>query len=517
MSQADATRFLEQSSFGPTPAAVAQVQGLGIPAYLDQQFATPATGFSGYSYMDPNEAVGCPSTASTTCARDNYSLFLLQMQFFRNALNGTDQLRQRVAFALSQIMVVSGVEIFQPYGMADYQNMLLNDAFGNYRQLLADVTLSPVMGHYLDMANNDKPNPTTGINPNENYGREINQLFSIGLVKLNADGTPQLDNNGNSIPTYDQNTVEGFSSVFTGWAYPPRPGGTAKFPARINYDGQMAAFASHHDTGTKALLNGTVLPAGQDQATDLNQALDNIFNHPNVGPFIGRQLIQQLVTSNPSPAYVSRITAVFNNNGQGVRGDLKAVVRAILLDPEARGDVKTDSSYGKLREPVLLLAGLLRGIGGATQSDGEYLRNVSSAMSQNVYDAGSVFNYYPPSYPLRGSTTLSGPPFGIYDPATALTRANVINKLLTSSVAPDSTVTGATGTSLDLKAWQAAAANIPTLVAQINQLFFHGAMSATLQSALTTTLNAIPATDTTDRAAAALYLALASSEYQVEH
>jgi len=287
------------------------------------------------------------------------------------------------------------------------------------------------------------------------------------------------------------------------------------FYAPINYDGQMTAVAAHHDQGSKLLLSGTTLPAGQDAATDLNQALDNIFNHPNVGPFIGRQLIQQLVTSNPSPAYVSRISAVFADNGQGVRGDLKAVVRAILLDPEARGDVNTDSSYGKLREPILLITGFLRGIGGATQSDGEYLRNVASALSENVYQAGSVFNFYPPDYPLHG-TSLSGPPFGIYDPATALTRANFVLKLLTSNVAADSTVNGATGTSLDLGAWQAAAADPSTLVTQINQLYFHGAMSTSLQNALAQTVNAIPAADVVDRAGAALYLALASPEYQVE-
>ncbi|MDR3418530.1 MAG: DUF1800 domain-containing protein [Nevskia sp.] len=514
VSQADATRFLEQSSFGPTPAAVTQVQQMGFAAYLAQQFATPATGYSGFSYLTSNQAVGCPTGSASTCARDNYSLFPLQMQFFRNALTGPDQLRQRVALALSQLMVVSGIEVNQPYGMADYQNLLLNDAFGNYRQLLYDVTLSPPMGRYLDIANNAKANPAKGTNPNENYGREVMQLFSIGLQQLNADGTPKLDGSGNPIPTYTQPTIEGFSSVFTGWVYPPRQGAPV-FPAPVNYDGQMVPVAAQHDENSKLLLNGTTLPAGQDPATDLNQALDNIFNHPNVGPFIGKQLIQQLVTSNPSPAYVSRVSAVFADNGQGVRGDLKAVVQAILLDPEARGDANTDPNFGKLREPILLITAFLRGIGGATQSDGEYLRNVSAALSQNVFDAGSVFNFYPPNYPLHG-TSLVGPPFGIYDPATALTRADFIVKLLTSKIAPDATVTNATGTSLDLTAWQTAAADTGTLVTQINQLFFHGAMSGALQASLTQTVNAIPAADTADRAGAALYLALASPEFQVE-
>lgn len=466
--------------------------------------------------------VGCPTGSASTCGRDNYSLFLLQMQFFRNALTGPDQLRQRVAFALSQIMVVSGIEINQPYGMADYQNLLLKDAFGNYRQLLEDVTLSPVMGHYLDMASNDKPNPSKGINPNENYAREINQLFSIGLVQLNADGSSKLDGNGQPIATYDQSVVEGFSSVFTGWTYPPVGSAAAKFPDPLNYDGQMVAIPEHHDPGAKTLLNGSVLPAGPNpatapsQAADLKQALDNIFNHPNVGPFIGKQLIQQLVTSNPSPAYVSRITATFNDNGHGVRGDLQAVVRAILLDAEARGDANSDINFGKLREPVLLLASVLRGIGGATQSDGEYLRGASAAMSQNVFQAGSVFNYYPPSYPLHG-TTLVAPPFGIYDPTTAVNRSNTVLRLLGPAIAADGSVAGATGTSLDLSAWQTAAADNATLIGKINQQFFHGAMSPTLQNTLAQNLNNIPVSDPADRARSALYLALASPEYQVEH
>jgi uncharacterized protein (DUF1800 family) len=515
VTQADATRFLEQSSFGPTPATVAQVQQLGFSAYLAQQFATAPTGYSGFSYLTSNETVGCPTGSAATCARDNYSMFPVQMQFFRNALTGSDQLRQRVALALSQILVVSGIEVPQPYGMADYQNLLLKDAFGNYRQLLYDVTLSPPMGAYLNMVNNNKANTAAGDHPNENYGREVLQLFSIGVTQLNADGSQQLDSSGNPIPTYTQSTVDGFSSVFTGWTYPPLSGATAKFGDPVNYDGQMVAIAANHDSGSKQLLGSTTLPAGQDAATDLNQALDNIFNHPNVGPFIGKQLIQQLVTSNPSAAYVSRITAVFNNDGTGTRGNLQAVVQAILLDPEARGDVETSSSYGKLREPILLLTALLRGIGGSTQSDGEYLASASSAMSENVFDAPSVFNFYAPAYPLQGSS-LVAPPLAIYDPATVFSRVNVIGKLLTSTIAPDTTVSNATGTSLDLSGWQAASGSASGLMTQINQLFFHGAMSTTLQNSVVQTVSAIPATDTTDRAAAALYLALASPEYQVE-
>jgi uncharacterized protein (DUF1800 family) len=212
--------------------------------------------------------------------------------------------------------------------------MFQNDAFGNFSTLLTDVTLSPVMGNYLDMVNNDKPG--NGVDPNENYAREVMQLFSIGLEQLNHDGTPQLDGSGNPIPTYDQDTIEGFAHTFTGWTYPTKPGATARWRNPEYYGGPMIPFDNHHDTGSKLLLNGVTLPAGGTTQGDLTAALQNIFNHPNVGPFISKQLIQRLVTSNPSPEYVSRVAGVFNDNGSGVRGDLKAVVTAILLDQEAR-------------------------------------------------------------------------------------------------------------------------------------------------------------------------------------
>ncbi len=201
-----------------------------------------------------------------------------------HALNDADQLRQRVAFALSQVFVVSGIEIYEAYGMADYQNMLLNDAFNNFRTILQDVTLSPVMGRYLDMAVNDKTNTTLGTSPNENYGREVLQLCSIGLYELNADGTQKLDASGAPIPTYDQDVVIGFSAVFTGWTYAPLSGATSKFSNPINYDGVMVAFDAHHEPGSKLLLDGHTVPAGQTSAQDLSAALDDMFNHPNVGP-----------------------------------------------------------------------------------------------------------------------------------------------------------------------------------------------------------------------------------------
>src|SRR5579863_9969195 len=353
LASADAARLLEQASFGVTASDLTHVQSVGIDAYINEQLAYTPTQYTGFAYAPNTAPAGCksdgsnPPDASSLCARDQYTPFQVQRAFFTHALNNPDQLRQRVAFALSQIMAVSSVEIYEAYGLADFQNVLLRDALGNYRTLLEDVTLSPTMGHYLDMANSDETNPQTGTVPNQNYAREVLQLFSIGLVELNPDGTPQLDANGAPIPTFDSATIEGFASVFTGWTYPPLAGAASHWTNPINFDGTMVSFPDHHQSGNKALLNGVTIPTGQSPEQDLANALDNIFTHPNVGPFISRQLIQHLVTSNPSPAYVGRIAAIFNNDGSGVRGNLQAVVKAILLDPEARAGDAAPSSDGE--------------------------------------------------------------------------------------------------------------------------------------------------------------------------
>ena len=523
LTEHEAGQFLDHSSFGPTAASIAALRRLGLARYLQDQFDIPATGYHGYAYFPADHTLGCPTGAAPTCSRDNYSIFPLQMQFFRNALTGPDQLRQRVAFALSQIFVVSGTEIIQPYGMAAYQNLLLDDAFVNFKQLLKDVTLSPVMGDYLNMVNNNWKRNSKENDPNENYGREVLQLFSIGLVELNEDGTPKLTNatdEGSTIPTYSQKQVEGFSAVFTGWTYAPRPGETGKWTNPKNYEGMMSAFDAHHDNaGGETLLNGVVLPANGDQSKDLDQAIENIFNHPNVGPFIGKQLIQQLVTSNPSPSYVKAVAGKFNDNGHGVRGDMRAVIAEILTNPEARLKDERGSSSGKLREPALFIAGMLRGIGGATQSDGEYLRTQSGSMSEPIFDANTVFNYYQPSYPLPlPDSTLVGPPFGIYDAASSFVRYNFVNRLLAGPVAPDGSVTFVTptGTSLDLSAWELVAADSASLIDAIDRRFFPNPMSKSLGAALGIVLGQIPETDRAGRVRAALYLALTSPEYQVE-
>jgi uncharacterized protein (DUF1800 family) len=518
-SSADTVRFLNQATFGPTASMLAYVQNTGIAAFLEEQFVAPVTGYPFFPYYPPTAPASCtydstnPTSQASLCSRDNYSLYQVQIHLFQNALTAPDQLRQRVAWALSQIMVTSGLENQMAYAMADYQQILLNNAFGNFRDILYQVTLSPAMGNYLNMVNNDKANPKLGTSPNENYAREVMQLFSIGVNQLNIDGSIVLDSNGQPVPTYTQATVSAFAAAYSGWTYAPLPGvAQAKSHNPTNYSAPMVAVEANHDETAKTLLNGYADAAGQTAEAELNEAIDNIFNHPNVGPFVGSLLIQALVTSNPSPGYVTRVAQAFNNNGQGVRGDMKAVLRAILLDSEARGNVSANPNFGHLREPVLFITGVLRALDGA--SDGVYLSGQASNMGQNVFYAPSVFNYYPPNYNIPG-TTLLGPEFGIQNAATSFARSNFTNNIVFgNAIGPDPTVTGSIGTSVDFANLQAITDPVQ-MIAQINTLMFAGNMSAALQNAILTAVLAVPATSPLTRAQTAVYLAVTSPQYQV--
>jgi uncharacterized protein (DUF1800 family) len=526
-STADTVRFLEQASFGPTSAEVTRVRNMGFRAYLNEQFAAPMSSYPSLTLMPTDNTQGCPNGSAATCNRDNYSMYLLQRQFFTNGLYGSDQLRQRVSWALHQILVVSGTDVNQPSWMSPYLQTLDRNAFGNFRTLLNEITLNPGMGLYLDMLNN------TRSNPNENYAREVLQLFSVGLDKLNIDGTPQLDSQGNRVPTYDQTTITNFARVFTGWRLAaPKVTTINGVPFNVfNYqDPMIVTSEANHDNAQKVLLDGVVLPAGQTSSQDLTAALNNIFNHPNVGPFIGRQLIQQLVTSNPSPAYVERVARVFNNNCAGLypdspcsgaRGDLKAVVTAILLDPEARGDIKTDPRYGRLREPAQLITDILR-VGNAksadltTNSDG-YLAPNALTLDQDVFRPPTVFNYYPADYVIPGST-LSGPQFGILSTTTSLRRANFVNTIITTGVARSAdTVNGnaPNGTRLDLTAFQALASDPTALVNELDRLMMHSSLSPTVKSSIITAVSSVSSSNTLSRTQMAVYLVASSSQYQI--
>ena len=347
-----AARLLDQASFGPTLSDIQNVENIGIDAYITNQFNTAYTPLA--NITSPLPAVCLAANTPTVCE---------ESEWWQTALNGKDQLRQRVAFALSEIFVISSNSV-NATTITYYHNMLAQDAFTNFSTIMHDVSVSPGMGAYLNML--DSAKAPTGQIANENYARELMQLFTIGLYELNADGSQQLDGSGNPIPTYTQAQVQAFAKAYTGWTYATASGGVpTSYPNNTpNYFAPMVAVESEHDTTAKTLLNGTTLPSGQTAAEDLAGALSNIFNHSNVGPFVCRQLIQHLVTSNPSPAYVSRISAVFADNGSGVRGDMQAVIRAILEDSEARaGDTDPTFDGGHLREPILWITNFFRAVG----------------------------------------------------------------------------------------------------------------------------------------------------------
>jgi len=503
-SAADATRLLEQATWGPTPALVQHVQSLGFDGFLDEQFNAPASSYPTLPlFPTTRDTTACPN--GSACQRDNYTMYPVQNRFFVNGLYGADQLRQRVAFALHQIIVVSGVDITQPSWMTPYLQTLDRDAFGSFRQLLYDITVNPAMGNYLDVNNNTK------TRPNENYAREVLQLFSIGTSRLNLDGTQQLDGAGQAIPTYDQTTVNNFARVFTGWRFAP---GATGVP---NYIDPMVVNETQHDTGSKTLLNGVTLPAGQGTAKDLADAIDNIVNDPNVGPFISKQLIQHLVTSNPSPAYVARIAAVFNGSG-GSRGDLRAVVKAILLDPEARGDAKTDANYGRLRHPAQFILSVLRAFNarsadGTADSDG-YLNPQSVNMGMDVFRPPSVFSYFSPSGVVAGTNGVRGPEFALFTTSTALRRINFVNTMAFSRIAVSTNAPN--GTSLDLSSMQALAGNPAQLVDALNAQLLHGTMSGEMRQSIIDAVSAVASTNPLKRARTAVYLVATSSQYQVE-
>lgn len=505
-SYANTVRFLEQSTFGPTPELIAHVQRIGFDAFLEEQFVAPMSGYADLPLMKQTPPNKCKLDSPSTCYRDNYTMYPLQRQFFYNALYGDDQLRQRVAFALSQIFVVSGRDITLSSWMVYYLKTLDRNALGNYRQLLYEITLNPAMGNYLDMVGNSK------TSPNENYARELLQLFSIGVDELNLDGTPKLNERGEHIPAYDQNTISNFARVFTGWNFDRNPAVNI-----LNYKDSLRFSAYNHDTDAKTLLNGLALPANQSGEQDLNAAIDNIFNHNNVAPFICKQLIQHLVTSNPSPAYVARIAQVFNDNRTSPN-QMRAVVKAILLDSAARGDTKNAyPNYGHLREPAQFITNILRAFNaksadGSDKSDG-HLNPYSALMGQDVFKAPSVFNFYRPDTRAPG-TNILGPQFGINTTATAIQRLNFVDKIVFNGIA--TSVDAPLGTSLDLSPMQSLAQDSAKLVEALNKLLLHGTMPAEMRGIVTNAVERIPASDSLLRARTAVYLVASSPQYQIQ-
>jgi uncharacterized protein (DUF1800 family) len=474
-----ATHFLENATFGPTGSEIANVLARGRDGWLAYQFSRPESPMP--DGLDANQ---------------------VRAQLYLNMSNGSDQLRQRMMFALSQYIVVSANKVGTGPELIPWVRMLSRNAFGNYRTLLTDVTLSPTMGKFLDLAYSRKASATSS--PNENYARELLQLFTIGLWELNQDGSLKVDASGQPIPTYDQRTIAEFSRALTGWTFPVQPGSTSSNSNPPYFVGQMEARVTTHDTGAKTLLRGVVLPAGQTTTADLHAALDNIFQHPNVPPFVATRLIRSLVTSNPSAGYIERVANVFANNGDGVRGDLRAVLTAILTDAEALRFSGSDA--GRLKDPLLHVIGLGRALG-ARVTDPNAFMYLFNNLTQRVLTPATVFGFYSPLAALPGSSGLYGPEFQIYPPALAIQRANFIYSILNGNL-------GA-AYAIDLTPYINVAAVPASLVDAVDHHLMFGRMSAQLRQILLTTTAAISASNTRQRALGALYLAAISSEYAV--
>jgi len=503
MPASTAARILEQATWGPSAASIAELQTKGFELWFQNQVAAPISTY-------PNQPANTTVNGITVV---NTDLTPVQRQFFQNALGKPDQLRQRVAFALSEIWVVSQQSVVRS---AAYFPPLLNifqkDAFGSYQQLMYDVTLNPAMGHYLDMLNNNKATATSS--PNENYGRELMQLFTLGLNNLNQDGTLALDQNNNPIPTFTPATVSAISAAFTGWTY-AQTAGTANYTIPM-IPTEKNGVETQHDTTEKLLpfigpegqTSTITLPAGQTAELDLDEALTALYSQPSLAPFVVTQLIQHLVTSNPSPQYVLDVVNVFNSTN----GNLQQVVYAILTDPAARaGDNGLDydtSTFGHFREPALLLANLLRGLNGAV-SPTSTVYNFSAALGQALFQEPSVFSYFSPQYEIAEG--VFAPEMQLHTTQTAVIRANDISTILYKNTLD-------AGTTFNISEFVTAAqTSTAALETAISNRFFHGMMSETLTAAINQALSDPKTNTPTLQAQAALYLALTSGEYQVIH
>lgn len=492
MTDRAAARFLDQATWGPTPASIVELQKVGIADWLSVQFA-----------LNTSDLPDQPILA--TNGKPNRQLAPVQRAFFQNVVMGDDQLRQRVAFALSQIWVVSqqsGVKF--AYAFPPYWRIFRDNAFGNYRHVIKAVTLNPAMGRYLNMANNNKADPATNSAANENYARELMQLFTLGLMQLNPDGSSTLQ------PTYDQAVVTNMAKALTGWTYPTQPDARERKKNPQYYIGQMFAVEANHDTSAKTIFGNVQIPAGQTAEQDLESVLNALMSQNTMAPFISQQLIEHLVTSNPSAPYIERVSNVFLNDGTGTRGNLKAVITAILTDPEARaGDDPSaivSPTFGHMREPILFIANILRGLNAQLGPDSNVYKD-ASLLSENLFNAPSVFSYFSPQYRIAGG--LLAPEFQIYSTQTATTRANLVDAALYGKLDKS--------TQIDLTPFEQTDGT-SGLVDYISRVFLHHSMSRALEQAVIDAVNAAAEASNVNPKAgaqAALYTVLTSGEYQI--
>lgn len=538
-SRAEAARFLTQATFGPNDAQIDRVMTIGYSAWIDEQLALPQV-----SHRASWEAADAAIKAADPAGGAGQDQVL--HSFWKSALTGNDQLRQRVAYALSQIMVISMQDSTvgdNPRAVAAWLDMLGDKGLGNYRDLLESVSLHPMMGVYLSHLRNQKADPRTGRVPDENYAREVMQLFSIGLIELNRDGSPRSGGAGR-LETYTPADIAGLAKVFTGWSWscPGWPANGCFFSGAVNNVSDpdrafkpMQGYAQYHSTESKTFL-GTTIPVQTtaSPADSLKAALDTLYRHPNVGPFIGRQLIQRLVTSNPSGAHVQAVADAFADNGAGVRGDMQAVVKAVLLHPQAR---QTSDTSGKVREPVLRLSALLRAFPYASAT-GEYrignTDNPATALGQTPLRAPSVFNFYRPGYVPPGTAAaaqnLAAPEMQIVHETTAAGYVNYIRDTISNGAGSTVNVTGTSRRDIqpDFSAEIALADQPSTLVDRIADKLMAGAMPPALKAEIQGAIEkiAIPAPTTTNtaqvaaarrtRVNAAIFLAMVAPEFQVQ-
>ena len=522
ITRSEAYRFLNQATFGATPAEADRLIALGdsqtgYQRWIDDQLTQPISlqlptlQQELAAAPDPIQAI--PLLHATR-----------QEQWYRYAITGPDQLRQRVAFALSEIMVVSqqSAADTMPLGLADYYDTLARNAFGDFRELMEQVTLHPTMGIYLNMLGNRKPDDARNIRPDENYARELMQLFTVGLVELNADGTPKRDGAGQPIATYDQSVVEGFANVYTGWNYAGFGSFAAARRTLTNDYVPMQAYAEEHSPLPKKLLDypgaaQTEIQPGGTPQQDLEAALDNIYNHPNVGPFISKQLIQKLVTSNPSPQYVARVSAVFNRDAQGRRGNLGAVVKAILLDPEARTEPTADS-FGKVKEPLIRLTQLWRAFEARSTTGRYQLGNIGTVFGQAPLQSPSVFNFFSPFYAPPGEIADRGLVAPEMQIATEYLNTTVTNIFYGVIYGWNTTVPGLPDTAIVMNFDDEVplAADSGRLVAHLRDKLLGGRISATLETEARASVDRIPAQYPGYRVSEALYLIATSPEFVVQ-
>jgi uncharacterized protein (DUF1800 family) len=524
----DANRLLTQGTFGPTDAAIDTLRNQGISTWITNQVNAPRPSQTHQAFLEER-------LVELRQANPNANLNPNQFYYswWRQAVTAEDQLRQRMAFALSQIFVISLLDgAIDVRGAGSYYDMLQRNALGNFRTLLEDVTLHPMMGIYLTYLANQKEDPAGTRTPDENYAREVMQLMTIGLVELNPDGTPRTNAQGQPIPSYTSADIAGLAKVFTGlsWFHPTPT--TNTFNGR-NRDPDAAVrpmifYPAFHSTSAKTFLGTTIAAqTTADGPASLRVALDTLFNHPNVGPFIAERLIQQLVTSNPSPDYVRRVAQVFANNGSGTRGDLAAVARAILTDAEAR-NTPGANGFGKLREPVLRVTHWARAFGATSQSGNWLIPSTSSSQSlgQSPLASPSVFNFWRPGFVPPGTTELGqrnlrAPEFQIVSEVSVAGYVNTLQGIIANGFGASNDVRASYTAELAL------ADNTASLMERIDRLLFGGAMPSTLRTRITEAVNsiAIPGGTATqaqidtarlNRVRTAILLAMASPDYLVQ-